>query len=56
MHGPAQDLAERIWDGQSPDVPVIERVQRIATALKARGFDLDVVLPHPDAGRYLEAH
>lgn len=51
-----QVLALRIWAGQSPDLPVIERVARIANALKERGFDLNITLPHVDAGRYLEAH
>ena len=53
---PSQVLAMRIWEGQSPDVSVIDRVGRIANALKERGFDLDIELPHEDAGRYLEAH
>ena len=53
---PSQDLADRIWAGQSPDVAVIDRVGRIANALKERGFDLNITLPHVDAGRYLEAH
>lgn len=52
----AQSLAIRIWDGQSPDVSVIERVARIAVALKDQGFGVDVTLPHPDAARYMEAH
>ena len=52
----AQLLATRIWQGQSPDVPVIERVQRIVNALTDRGFGLNITLPHPDAGRYLNAH
>ncbi len=51
----SQDLANRIWAGQSPDVPVIERVQRITNALKDKGFDLDITLPHEDAERYLNA-
>ena len=53
---PAQALALRIWAGQSPDVSVIERVARIANGLKAQNMDLNITLPHPDAGRYLEAH
>lgn len=53
---PSQVLAMRIWAGQSPDVAVIDRVGRIANALKERGFSLDIELPHVDAGRYLEAH
>ena len=52
----AQDLASRIWEGQSPDVSVIDRVARIAAGLKAQNMSLDIELPHPDAGRYLEAH
>lgn len=53
---PSQVLAMRIWVGQSPDVAVIDRVGRIANALKERGLSLDIELPHVDAGRYLEAH
>ena len=53
---PAQAYAMRVWDGQSPDVAVIDRVARIANALKQQGMGLDVELPHPDAGRYLDAH
>lgn len=54
---PAQSLALRIWEGQSPDVAVIDRVARIANALKDKGHPLTgIELPHPDAGRYLEAH
>lgn len=56
VNSEAQDLAMRIWDGQSPDVPVIERVSRIANALKARGFSLEIELPHSEAARYLDAH
>lgn len=52
----SQDLANRIWAGQSPDVPIIERVARIAIALKDRGWDLDITLPHDDAERLLNAH
>lgn len=53
---PQQAYALRIWEGQSPDVGVIDRVARIANALKAQGMPLDVELPHPDAKRYLNAH
>lgn len=53
---PAQAYALRVWNGQSPDVAVIDRVARIANALKQQGMGLDVELPHPDAGRYLDAH
>ena len=52
----SQILAIRIWNGQSPDVAVIDRVERIANGLKAQGFPLDITLPHPDAARYLNAH
>lgn len=52
----AQSLALRIWSGQSPDVPVIERVSRIVNGLREQGFELDITLPHPDAERYLNAH
>lgn len=53
---PHQSLALRIWEGQSPDVAVIDRVARIANALKGHGMPIDVELPHPDAKRYLDAH
>ena len=51
----SQDLANRIWNGQSSDLPIQERVSRIVNALNARGFDLDIQLPHVDAERYLNA-
>lgn len=41
----AQILAERIWEGQSPDLPRNWRMERIHAALAARGYDQDVVLP-----------
>lgn len=52
----AQEYALRVWSGQSVDVAVIERVSRIANALKAQGLSLNIELPHEDAGRYLNAH
>ena len=52
----AQAHALRIWEGQSPDLAVIERVARIARGLREQNMTLDIELPHPDAGRYLEAH
>ena len=52
----AQAHAIRIWNGQSVDVPVIERVARIVNGLKEQGMSLDIELPHPDAARYLNAH
>lgn len=51
----SQDLANRIYAGQSPDLPIHERVARIVAALKARGFDLDIQLPHVDAERFINA-
>lgn len=56
VDSPSQVLALRIWEGQSPDISVIDRVGRIAKALKERGFDLNISIPHPDASRYLEAY
>lgn len=53
---PAQSLALRVWSGQSPDVSTIERVARVAKALKDQGMSLDITLPHHDAERFLEAH
>lgn len=52
----AQEHALRIWEGQSPDLAVIERVARIARGLREQNLTLDIELPHPDAGRYLDAH
>jgi hypothetical protein len=47
-------LALRIWDGQSPDLPLIERVHRIKNALIAKGFELDgLTLPDKDFKKYL---
>lgn len=50
-----QSLATRIWEGQSPDLPVSDRVQRIVNALKAQGLGIDVTLPDTTADRYLKA-
>lgn len=52
---PEQTLALRIWNGQSPDLPVSDRVERIVNALKAQGLGCDVVLPDVTADRYLKA-
>lgn len=52
----SQSHAMRIWVGQSVDVPIAERVQRIVNGLKEQGLDLNITLPHPDAGRYLDAY
>ena len=51
----SQDLANRIYEGQSPDLPVHERVERIVNALKARGFELDFSLPDHNAERFINA-
>lgn len=50
-----QSLATRIWEGQSPDLPVSDRVQRIVNALKAQNLGLDITLPDTTADRYLKA-
>ena len=49
------DLALRIWDGQSPDLPLNERVKRIAAALNAQGFDeiVSLELPVEGFGKYI---
>lgn len=41
----SQAYAERIWVGQSPDLPVAERKARIHAALTAQGMDTNVTLP-----------
>jgi hypothetical protein len=47
-------LALRIWDGQSIDLPLIERVKRIKSALLDKGYDLDgLSLPDPGFKKYL---
>ncbi len=53
---PAQELALRIWAGQSPDAPIPWRVERIVSALKERGLPLNITLPDDDAERHLEAY
>lgn len=53
---PAQVLALRIWNGQSPDAPIPWRVERIVDALKDRGLPLNITLPDADAERHLEAY
>lgn len=40
----AQDLANRIWAGQSVDLPYKERAARIRRGLEAQGFDPDSVV------------
>jgi hypothetical protein len=36
---PAQSYANRVWAGQSPDVPVAERLQRVRAALAGQNLD-----------------
>lgn len=50
----AQSHALRIWSGQSPDVPIAERVLRIVNGLLEQKLSLDIELPHPDAAKHLE--
>lgn len=52
----AQAYALRIWEGQSVDVPVPERVARVMNGLCGQGLSLAVTLPHPDAARFLAQH
>lgn len=40
----SQAYAERIWEGQSPDLPVSDRIARIHAALTAQGMDTNVTL------------
>ena len=39
----AQAYADRVWAGQSPDVPVAERLSRVRAALAGQGLDCDGV-------------
>lgn len=42
----AQDMALRIWNGQSPDLLRHDRIERVARGLEAQGMSMDnVVLP-----------
>ena len=53
---PAQVLALRIWNGQSPDAPIPWRVERIVSALQERCYQLTgVTLPDADAQRHINA-
>jgi hypothetical protein len=36
---PAQAYADRVWSGQSIDVPVAERLQRVRAALVGQSMD-----------------
>lgn len=53
---PQQAYALRVWDGQSPDVPVIERCARVVAALRGQNLPCDVVLPDADAHRHIAAY
>lgn len=39
----AQAYAERVWSGQSPDVPPAERLSRVRAALAGQGLACDGV-------------
>ena len=52
----AQAYALRIWEGQSVDVPLPERVERVVNGLRGQKLSIDVNLPHPDAARFLAKH
>ena len=40
----AQHLAERVWAGQSTDLPRHERLARVKKAVEAQGFLMDGVV------------
>lgn len=43
------DLAMRIWDGQSISLPLTERVKRIKARLTEKGYDItNLTLPTDD--------
>jgi len=49
--------AQRIWDGQSIDVPPAERIERVCNALKGQSLNIpSLTFLHPDADRYTKAH
>ena len=39
----AQAYADRVWSGQSPDVPTHERLSRVRAALSGQGFECEGV-------------
>lgn len=39
----AQALALRIWEGQCPDLPVIERMARVRAGVEAQGLSMEGV-------------
>lgn len=45
---PAQDLANRIWEGQSSSIPRVWRIERVKAGVAAQGFDPESVV-FPDA-------
>lgn len=49
------DMALRIWDGQSTDLPLNERVKRIVSGLKEQGYEdmSGLELPAEGFGKYL---
>ena len=52
----AQAYALRIWEGQSVDVSIPDRVERVVNGLRGQKLSIDVNLPHPDAARFLAKH
>lgn len=42
--GAAQCYAERVWEGQSPDLTRGERLSRVAAALEAQGMSMEGVI------------
>jgi len=38
-----QNLASRIWEGQSIDLPRAERIRRVTAGLAAQGYTMDGV-------------
>jgi hypothetical protein len=41
---PAQAYANRVWNGQSPDVPRAERLERVKRALDGQGLSMEGVV------------
>jgi hypothetical protein len=41
---PAQAYANRVWKGQSPDVPRAERLERVKRALDGQGLSMEGVV------------
>lgn len=42
----AQEYALRVWKGQSPDLPIKERIERVKKALEGQGMAFNgVTLP-----------